>query len=115
VSSKARKDVYSTYTSTKRANVARAVKTKKGTDRDGRHAMSSDRSDPPAMRTPLDQLERTLIEEYLRGRGYDPLKLSDLPESERRLLLKEASVYASSKLSEVESRSHYVQEIHEKS
>jgi hypothetical protein len=59
-----------------------------------------------------DQLERALIEEFMRARGYDPHKLSELPAQEREALLKEASVYASVKLTEVESRSHFLDEIH---
>lgn len=62
---------------------------------------------------PLDQIERSLIDEYLRMRGHDPHHLSDLPASERDALLKDASIYASSKLSEVETRSRYVHQVHE--
>ncbi len=61
---------------------------------------------------PLGQLERTLIDEYVRMRGYDPRALSRLPSAVRDALLKDASVYASSRLSEVESRSHYLHELH---
>jgi hypothetical protein len=63
--------------------------------------------------TPLGQLERSLIDEYLRARGHDPHALSALPAPEREALLKDASVYASSKLCEVESRSHFVHELHD--
>ena len=62
---------------------------------------------------PLRVLEQSLIEEYLVMSGHDPHALSKLPEAERHALLKEASIYASSKLSEVESRSHYVHGLHE--
>ena len=61
---------------------------------------------------PLAQLERALIDEFVRERGYEPLKLKDLPDEERATLLKAASVYASGKLMEVETRSHFLQEIH---
>ena len=61
----------------------------------------------------LGQLERTLIDGFLRSRGVEPRSLSELPASEREKLLAEASVYASGKLMEVESRSHYVAEIHD--
>ena len=67
----------------------------------------------PASEAPLGQLERALIDEFVRAQGHDPLKLADLPELEREALLKEASVYASGRLSEVETRSHFVHEIHE--
>jgi hypothetical protein len=58
-------------------------------------------------------LERALIVEYVRARGYDPLRLADLPEEERKALLKDASVHASLKLTEVESRSHFLDELHD--
>ena len=65
------------------------------------------------LQPPLAALERALIQEYVRARGYDPLRLSDLDEVERETLLKEASVYASSRLTEIESRSHFLDEIRE--
>jgi hypothetical protein len=61
---------------------------------------------------PLARLEQSLIEEYVRMRGHDPERLADLPATERDALLKDASLYASGKLSEVETRSHYVHELH---
>lgn len=63
--------------------------------------------------SPLARLERALIDEFVRKRGYDPLTLADLPEGERVSLLKDASVYASGKLMEVEARSHFLDEIHD--
>jgi hypothetical protein len=60
----------------------------------------------------LGQLERALIEEFVRARGYDPLRLADLPEHDRLTLLKEASIYASGKLTEMESRERFLDEIH---
>ena len=62
---------------------------------------------------PLGQLERSFIDEYVRTRGHDPRALSALPAPERDALLRDASVYASSKLCEVESRSHLVHELHD--
>jgi hypothetical protein len=66
----------------------------------------------PPLEAPLDQLERTLIAEFVRARGYDPLRLAELPEHDRIKLLKEASTYASGKLTEMESREHFLDEIH---
>jgi hypothetical protein len=63
--------------------------------------------------SPLAQLEQSFIDEYLRTRGHDPHALSALPAPEREALLKDASVYASSRLCEVESRSHFVHEVHD--
>ena len=63
--------------------------------------------------TPLEQLERSLIHEYLVMRGHDEHTLSRLAEPERRALLKDASSYASGKLSEVELRSKFVHGLHD--
>jgi hypothetical protein len=71
-----------------------------------------EQSDKAPLEAPLGELERSLIDEYLRAVGYDPLTLDQLPEPLRNNLLREASVYASGKLMEVESRSHFLQEIH---
>lgn len=73
----------------------------------------SSKTDIRRFDVPLGQLERSLIEEFVRGRGYDPNKLTDLPQHERERLLADASIYASGKLTEVEARSHFVDEIHD--
>ena len=70
-------------------------------------------SDTRAAEAPLGQLERAFIDEFVRARGYDPHEVVNLPAAERHALLAEASVYASAKLAEVESRSHYVHELHD--
>ena len=75
--------------------------------------MSAERSEISPVEAPLGQLERALIDEFVRARGYDPLRLADLPGEERERLLKEASVYASGRLTEVESRSRFLDEIHD--
>lgn len=75
--------------------------------------MTAEHPETSALPPPLGQLERALIDEFVRARGYDPLKLADLPEEEREPLLKDASVYASARLAEVESRSHFLHEIHD--
>jgi hypothetical protein len=58
------------------------------------------------------QLERAFIEEYLRSHGWDPHIVQALPADEMAAVLREACLYASAKLAEVEARAHYVQEIH---
>jgi hypothetical protein len=63
--------------------------------------------------TPLSRLELSLIDEYVRMHGHDPVRLVDLPAGERDALLREASLYASGKLCEVETRSHFVHELHD--
>jgi hypothetical protein len=56
-------------------------------------------------------LERALIEAYLKGKGYTLKALKELPEAEAKQLMKEASVYASGKLAELEERAHFLQEL----
>jgi hypothetical protein len=74
--------------------------------------MTANRSETSA-EPPLAPLERALIEAFIRSRGYDPDKLDELPEDQRTALLRDASIHASARLSEVESRSHFVHEIHD--
>jgi hypothetical protein len=61
---------------------------------------------------PLAELERQLITAYLAGAGYDFHALITRDDEEARKLLTEASRFASQKLSEVESRSHYLWKLH---
>jgi len=58
-------------------------------------------------------LEKSLIEEYLKSKGYTRRDLKKLPEAEARQLMKEASVYASGKLAELEERAHFLQDLHD--
>jgi hypothetical protein len=74
--------------------------------------VNAERSELAAPEDPQGQLERAFIDEFLRLRGYDRVSLKLLPEQEVMLLMKQASVYASGKLTEVESRAHFVHEIH---
>lgn len=66
------------------------------------------------MEDPEAQLERAFIDEYLRLHGHDPDAVRLLPEAEVTTLLEAASIYAAGKLAELESRSHYVHDIHAK-
>ena len=68
--------------------------------------------DIPAMEHSGGSLEQALLEEYFRARGIDPAALHALPEVEAQRLLTEASVYASTKLAEIEARAHFIHEIH---
>ena len=74
--------------------------------------MSAEQSAISPLQAPLGQLERTLIDDSVRARGYDPAHLANLSDEERESLLTDASAYASGRLAEVESRSHFVHEIH---
>src|SRR5262249_48369061 len=74
--------------------------------------MSADHTTTNAQHVPLGELERALLDEFIRVRGYDPEKLEDVPEAELDTLLKAASLYASGKLTEIESRLHFLDEVH---
>ena len=67
------------------------------------------------MFSPLEQLEQSLIEEFIRSKGYNPQNLAAVPAGVRVKLLIDASVYASGKLVEVEARWHYLGEVHNRS
>ncbi len=58
-------------------------------------------------------LEKSLIEEYLREKGYSHEDLKKLPVDLVENLMKEASQYASLKMEEVEARAHLVKELHD--
>jgi hypothetical protein len=64
---------------------------------------------------PLAQLERAFIEEYLHGRGQHLNTLKSLPLEQANALMKEASAYASGRLTEVETRAHLVDDLHDAS
>jgi hypothetical protein len=66
-------------------------------------------SDPEAT------LERAFIAEFLQRHGHTISTIHELPEVEATALMKEASIYASARLSEVDARSHYVHDIHDAS
>jgi hypothetical protein len=77
-------------------------------------AMTTKDPDVHEMEDPEGQLEKTLIAEFLRERGFDPAALHALPEEQTKHVLAEASVYAAGKLAEIGARSHYVHDIHNK-
>ena len=58
-------------------------------------------------------LEKALIEEYLKERGYSHEDLKKLPADVVEKLMKEASQYASLKMEEVQARAHFVKELHD--
>lgn len=61
----------------------------------------------------LAELERAFIEEFLRARGHTMTTLRELSSETASVLLKEASVYASGRLTEVESRAQFVSDLHD--
>ena len=58
-------------------------------------------------------LETTLMQEYLREKGYSMEDFKKLPKEVAEQLMKEASQYASLKLEEVEARAHFIKELHD--
>lgn len=74
--------------------------------------MNPDVPDVSSLQNPQRQLERALIDEFLRRQGYEPAQADLLPEPQRTLLMTQASAYASGKLAEVDARAHLVHELH---
>jgi hypothetical protein len=70
--------------------------------------------DGTPMEEPLAQLEQQFIREYLAQLGLDYHTLILRHDDDARALLAKAALHASERLSEVESRSHYVNELHTK-
>ena len=58
-------------------------------------------------------LENSLIEEYLKEKGYSHEDLKKRPAELVEKLMKEASQYASLKMEEVQARAHFVKELHD--
>jgi hypothetical protein len=59
----------------------------------------------------LAELERRLIDEYLRSAGQDPDTIRGSHDERSRELLTAASTYAASRLTEVETRAHYLRSL----
>jgi len=55
---------------------------------------------------PQSKMERALIEEYLRNKGFSFKDLCNLPEEKAKTLMIEACKYASLKLAQLESTAH---------
>jgi hypothetical protein len=70
--------------------------------------MTTNRADLRPMEEPLAELERELISAYITGAGQDLQALLARDDKEAHQLLTDASLYASSRLTEVESRLHYL-------
>ena len=72
-------------------------------------------ADVPARADQTAQLEQAFIAEFLERRGYTAEMLAAMPAADALALQRAASAYASARLAEVESRAHYVHEIHDAS
>ena len=67
--------------------------------------------DVPQTEEPLAELERHIIDEYVRGAGYDPVDLRNRTDPKAREILALASSFAAGKLTEVEARMHYLRSL----
>ena len=68
----------------------------------------ADFTDIRPIEEPLAELERAIIDEYLRGAGYDPTTVRARDDEDAHRILVLASSYAAGKLTEVESKLHYL-------
>jgi hypothetical protein len=69
--------------------------------------------DVPPLEEPLAGLERRLIDEYIRGLGHDPVALRQRGDAAAKKILTDAAQEAALRLTEIESRSHYVHQLHD--
>ena len=69
--------------------------------------------DVPPLEEPLAELERRLIDEYVRGLGHDPGALRQRGDAAAKKILTDAAQEAALRLTEIESRSHYVHQLHD--
>lgn len=69
--------------------------------------------DVPPLEEPLAELERRLIDEYIRNLGLDPDAVRSRSDPAARRVLADAAQYAALKLTEIESRAHFVQDLHD--
>lgn len=70
-------------------------------------------NDTEPVEDPNAMLEKALIEEFLKQKGYTHDDLKKLPAELVEKLMKEASQYASLKMEEVQARAHFVKELHD--
>ena len=73
--------------------------------------MNANDTSQAAMEEPLAELERELISAYVAGAGQDFHTLVNRHDDEARRLLIDASLYATARLAEVESRLHYLRSL----
>ena len=74
--------------------------------------MKPNNLEQPPIEEPLAELERQLIGAYLAGAGHNFHDLMMRGDEAARELLAEASLYASERLSEIESRAHFLRKLH---
>lgn len=67
---------------------------------------------PSPVVDPHAEVEKTYIAEYLKGKGYSLEGLAELPEETAKVLMEEASLYASLRLAESEMGAAFVGALH---
>jgi hypothetical protein len=75
-------------------------------------SMATDDADAMRLHDRDAQLERALIADFLARKGHTFESVHALPADQGAQLLKEASAYASGRLTEVESRAHLQHDLH---
>jgi hypothetical protein len=73
--------------------------------------MATWNSGASAIEDPHGGLERALIDEYLAEHGQTLHSVSMLPAEHQRQLLSAATAYATLRLTEIESRARYVEDL----
>ena len=73
--------------------------------------MTTSNTDRPPLEEPLAELERELITAYVLGAGQDLQHLLAQDDDRSRSLLAAASQYATARLAEIETRSHYLRSL----
>ena len=63
------------------------------------------------MKEPLAELEKELINAYVAGAGQQFQTLLARDDEDARRLLRDASLYATARLTEIETRSHYLRSL----
>ena len=63
------------------------------------------------MKEPLAELEKELINAYVAGAGQEFQTLLARNDEAARRLLSDASLYATARLTEIETRSHYLRSL----
>ncbi len=74
---------------------------------------SSQQEDKFVMQDRTAALERKYIEDYLSSKGHTRESVRRLPEEQAKRLMREASLYASTRLAEVEKRAGLLRDLHD--
>jgi nitrate reductase beta subunit len=69
-------------------------------------------ADEATARVAQAYLEWAYLDEYLKGMGYSLEDLQTMPAERAKALMRDASLFASMRMSEVEARSNLMEELH---